>query len=305
MPKLDAETKAVLRDLKAIEPLTKGDPDISVVREAYDKGFAGWTAPADRPTNERWVGDCQLGGSHQALVIEPTHQEPGDTSLVIIHGGGWSLGNALCYAPLGRWLCGQTGMRVLVPDFPQAPEQPAPAAYEALLAFIAWVQASYGGAISLIGDSAGGNLAAVISNHPPEGVTIKAQALLYPVIDLRPDATYKSRRKYGRGNHFLTSDGIVGAAMQYCGELQLPKSPLLTPLLETDFSKTPPTVIMIPEFDPLYDECIAYGDLLKANGIETQIEIATGTIHGCASFGGRIPSGRRVLQSVCKLLFQF
>ncbi|MBA3069060.1 MAG: alpha/beta hydrolase [Hyphomonas sp.] len=301
MSKLNAETKAVLRDLDAVAPLVKGDPDIAVVRRAYDDVFARWNAPPSGRTCERWVNCRQLGDGNRALVIEPADGDPGATTLVLIHGGGWSLGTALCYAPLGRWLCAELGVRVLVPDFPQAPEHTAPAQTNALAGLLVWASSEFGNAFALIGDSAGGNLAAVLSNTPPEGVLIRAQALLYPVVDLRPDARYPSRRRFGKGRHFLTVEAIVGAAMQYAGETS-PGSPLLTPMLANDFSATPPTVILVPECDPLFDEGVAYGTLLKRHGVHTEVVIAKGTIHGCVSFSGRIPSAEASLIKVCEFL---
>lgn len=298
MPKPDADTKAVLRDL-SVTPLVRGAADLAEVRQAYDQVFAGWTAPSLQPTNETWMSDCGLGGDRQALIIEPANGKTGESSLVLIHGGGWSLGNALCYAPLGRLISGKTGRRVIVPDFPQAPEDPAPAALGALSAFLPWVSDRYANDLVLIGDSAGGTLAAILSNRPPEGVSIRAQVLLYPVIDLRPDAAYGSRKRYGQGKHFLTADGIVGAALQYCGPLQSAGSPQVTPLLETEFARTPPTLIMVPELDPLFDECLAYEAQLRAHGIETELLIAKRTIHGCVSFSGRIASGLAAIGDVC------
>lgn len=302
MERVDKDTQAVLRDLGAIKPLTDGDPDIAVVRRAYDFAFAAWTAPAGWKTNERWIANCQLGAGRQALEIQPEPNAPDSGTLVLVHGGGWSLGTALSYAPLGRWLCAETGRRVLVPDFPQAPEQPAPAALEALAAFLVWAGTNYRSRLSLIGDSAGGNLVAALSNHPPDGVEITSQVLLYPVLDLRPDANYPSRRKYGRGRHFLTADGIAGAAAQYCGDTAEPSAPRISPILEQDFSRTPPTTILVPEFDPLYDECLAYAARLRQHQIETNLIVAKGTIHGCASFSGRIASGRSALSEACASL---
>jgi len=300
MAKLDGDTKAVLRDLNANQPLTGGDPDIAVVRRAYDEVFAAWTAPPARKTNETWIANCGMGENQQSLVIEPANVAPDPGALILIHGGGWSLGNALCYAPLGRWVCAETGRRVIVPDFPQAPETAAPAAYDALSGMLTWAASQYGQEISLMGDSAGGNLAAVLSNHPPSGLRIQKQVLLYPVLDLRPDAKYQSRKKFGQGRHFLTVDGIMGAATQYCDETGDPSSPLISPILETEFRETPPTTILIPEFDPLRDECLAYAERLRAKEVETQVIWAKGTIHGCASFNGRIRSGKEALLSACR-----
>ena len=302
MAKPDQDTKAVLKDLSAVKALTEGDPDIAVVRKAYDEVFAAWTAPAFHPTQERWVGPDSSPLGAPCLVIEPASSSKDDRTLVFVHGGGWSLGNALCYAPLGRWLCAELGMRVLVPDFPQAPEMPAPAARLSLEKLLVWATEEFAGALVLMGDSAGGNLAAVLANNPPSGVQITAQALLYPVLDLRAVAKYASRKRFGNGKYFLTQDGIVGAALQYCGETESADSPLISPILETDFSSTPPTFLLVPELDPLRDECVAYASKLDQNGVVVETILAKGTIHGCASFNGRIESGRNAMQRICGLI---
>jgi len=303
MAKPDRETEGVLKTLAQVKPLTSGDPDISVVRQAYDEVFAAWTAPTLKPTQERWT-QAASPESRPCLVIEPAQASNNPFTLVFIHGGGWSLGTAISYAPLGRWLCAKTGMRVLVPDFPQAPEEPAPAARLALERTLSWAAEKFGDPVILAGDSAGGNLAAVLANHPPQYVSIAAQVLLYPVLDLRPDASYPSRRKYGRGRHFLTEAAILGAAMQYCGESESPASPLLSPILETDFSHTPQTVLLVSELDPLLDECLAYADQLKQRGLSVDVIIARRTIHGFGSFCGRISSGRKALESACDFLMK-
>lgn len=302
----DEKTREVLRELSAVPEL---QPDnrftIDDIRAAYDKVFASWTAPSLKPTSEYWVATKSLGECNRCLIVEPACQTKArnvSESVVFIHGGGWSLGTALGYAPLARWLCSQMGLRVLVPDFPQTPEHPAPAALNALSNFLKWVQAEYKTNVILFGDSAGGNLAAVLSNHPPDAVTITAQALLYPVMDLRPDESYKSREAYGQGSYFLTKAGIVGAAAQYCGPEIAAHSAQASPILETDFSKTPPTWLYIPALDPLYDECMIYAERLRSNGVPLTTVIAKNTIHGCASFCGRIPEAERTLQTLCDSL---
>lgn len=304
MPSPDPSTKAVLKDLSDVKELNVPGFELSDIRAAYDKVFAAWCAPALEPTNETWVAVEALGEARRCLIVEPVEPDADRPSLIFIHGGGWSLGTALAYAPLARWLSGELNMRVLVPDFPQAPEEEAPAALKALTGLLVWATDRFKSKLVLMGDSAGGNLTAVLSNQPPEGVEIGAQVLLYPVIDLRPDASYRSRKAYGKGKHFLTEPAIVGAAMQYCGATQNPASPLMTPLLETDFSRTPPSWHVLPELDPLRDEGQEYADLLGSNGVKSEVIIAKRTIHGCASFTGRIPEADRCMKLVCKALNQ-
>ncbi len=299
------DTRGLLKELLAIDPLVKGDPDINVVRRTYDEVFAKWTAPAMAPTREDWIEGSGLPGKDKTLVVEPAGGKPPLANLIFLHGGGWMLGSPLAYAPLCRWISAYTGFRVLAPDYPLAPERPAPAATEALTSFMKWVAQTYPEFILLAGDSAGGQLAAVLSNRPPEGITVKAQALLYPVLDLRLDAEYKSRKKNGSGKYFLSNDAIVGASAAYCAnDIGLAGSPEHTPMLETDFSKTPPTYLLAPELDPLFDETHAYADLLKQNGVTIQINVARGSIHGCVSFSSRLSEGMRTLKSSCDFLLK-
>jgi acetyl esterase len=302
MTTLDAATQALLADLANVKPLSEGDPDINVVRKAYDEVFSAWTAPTLSPTREDWVHFESAQGVSRTLEIEPVLAEDIAATIVFIHGGGWALGTAISYAPLGRWLSAETNFRVLVPDFPQAPEMPAPAALNALSDFLCWAEERYPGKLMVAGDSAGGNLAAVLANRPPNDLDIAAQVLFYPVMDLRPVVNYPSRTAYGSGDRFLTNDAIVGAAAAYCGADDAPNSPLLSPILETDFSRTPPTCLVVPEFDPLHDECMAYGQLLRDNGVDVSIEIVPGSIHGCASFSGRLPEALSALRRAAGFL---
>lgn len=297
------QTKALLKDLLKVTPLIEGDPDVSVVRRAYDEVFSSWNAPPSKPTREDWVKVEGLLPDDRALVVEPVGTTPPVATLVFLHGGGWMLGSALAYAPMCRWICAHTGLRVIAPDFPLAPEHPAPAAEQAIQKLLNWVGDTFDGALVLAGDSAGAQIAAILSNSPPEGVNISAQALFYPVLDLRETTSYNSRRKYGGGKYFLSNEAIVGAAVGYCQNLEgAAASPKYSPVLETDFSRTPPTYILAPELDPLFDEAKLYADKLRQSGVATELDVAKGTIHGCISFSGRVDEGLRSLQSACAFI---
>lgn len=299
----DKDTRALLKDLMKVSPLVNGDPDVNVIRSAYDETFAAWTASPSKATREDWLVAEGLLDGDRTLVVEPVSETPPSSTLVFLHGGGWMLGSALAYAPLCRWICAYTGFRVLAPNFPLVPEHPAPAAETAMITFLGWAQAKYGGDLMLAGDSAGGQIAAVLSNHPPEKIKIKAQALFYPVLDLRETANYKSRRKNGSGKYFLSHEAIVGAGMGYCANLSgAEATPQYSPVLETDFSHSPPTYLLAPELDPLHDEILLYADLLHRSGVETVLDIAKGSIHGCVSFSGRSSEGLRALERASRFL---
>ena len=296
----DKATRAVLKDLANEPALTRGSDDIAVVRETYDRVFSAWTAGASAPTREEWIKTGEDQRCANALVVEPLDKASG--TILFFHGGGWSLGSALCYAPLCRLLAAEAKMRVIAPDFPQAPEHPFPAAFDHLSAITAWAHKKYDEPLFLAGDSAGGTLAAVISTHTGNRQPIKAQALFYPVLDLRSDARYRSRRRFGNGKFFLSEDGILGAAAWYCGAHSDPNDPRISPICATDFKYTPPTFLFLPGLDPLKDEGEKYADLLKKSDVPIEIDRAKNTIHGCVSFSGRIPQGLDGVRNAARFL---
>lgn len=286
----DRATRAVLRDLADETSLTRGHDDIDVVRADYDRVFSSWTAGAAAPTREEWIDIDTEAGRTNALIVEPLNEAAG--TVLFFHGGGWSLGSALCYAPLCRALAAESGMRVIAPDFPQAPERPFPAAFDLLAAATIWADETFDGPLFLSGDSAGGTLAAAIGQSRRDAPPTKGQALFYPVLDLRPDARYPSRRRFGTGKFFLSEDGILGAAAWYCGDATSPEDPRVSPILEPDPKGAPPTFLLLPGLDPLKDEGEKYAARLKKHGVPVDVYHAKNTIHGCVSFSGRIPQGR-------------
>ncbi|WP_411815964.1 alpha/beta hydrolase [Hyphococcus sp. DH-69] len=300
----DKATRAVLKDLAAEPALTRGSEDIDVVRATYDRVFSAWTAGAAVPTREDWIEIASEDHRTNALIVEPV-QNSAVGSILFIHGGGWSLGSALCYAPLCRAIAAETGMRVIVPDFPQAPEHPFPAAYELLVTVTDWAQTQFEAPLFLAGDSAGGTLAAAISSDKRFAKAIRGQALFYPVLDLRPSARYRSRRRFGSGKYFLSEDGILGAASWYCGDANDPEDPRISPILSPKLDQTPPTFILLPDLDPLKDEGEKYAALLKKSGVAVEVFRARNTVHGCVSFSGRIPQGYEGIQRAGSFLTGF
>lgn len=297
---VDSPTREVLKDLSNEPSLTSGSDDIDVVRATYDRVFSSWTAGASAPTREEWIEINADERRTNALIIEPLKMAVG--TILFFHGGGWSLGSALCYAPLCRAIAAESGMRVITPDFPKAPENPFPAAFDLLVAVTAWAENKFGGPIFLSGDSAGGTLAAAISVDQRVARSITGQALFYPVLDLRPNARYRSRRRFGSGKYFLSEAGILGAAAWYCGDAGDPSDPKISPILAPNLDRTPPTFIMLPDLDPLKDEGEKYAALLKKNSVRIDMFRAKNTIHGCVSFSGRIPQGREGVQAAATFL---
>ncbi|MBF2754705.1 MAG: alpha/beta hydrolase [Gammaproteobacteria bacterium AqS3] len=295
-PAANPQTRQVLDDLAA-EPAF-AEPDLARQRVVYDQIFSEWTQPVERPAPQRRV-DCSRDGIELSLLlIEPPEAR---RTVVYLHGGGWALGSAECYAPLGQQLAQMLDAQVVLVDYPLAPEHTFPAAYLASCAAVGWAAENCVGELIIAGDSAGGQLAATTCLDAGVAGKLAGQLSIYPVIDLRQDADYPSRRQLGQGGWFLTEAGILGASAGYAGDAD-PGDPRLTPLTADSLAVTPPSVVYLPELDPLKDEGAHYAERLKADGVPVEVVWAEGTIHGCASFSKRIPSAQDALQKACNRL---
>lgn len=235
------------------------------------------------------------GEDRPARLYRPaTGAIKGSPLVVFIHGGGWAVGDLDCYDGVVRALTNLSGAVFLSLDYRLAPEHGFPAGLNDCLAAVRWArdQAKALGCdparIVVMGDSAGGNLAAVVTQilHS-EGTPPAAQYLLYPVIDAsRPHETYPSRMAVGNGDLFLSRDAIAGTAAWYlaAGGGQA-DDPRVSPINAPDLSGLPPAFVMVVEFDPLRDEGLAYADALGAAGVPVVTDLVPGTIHGFLTFG--------------------
>jgi acetyl esterase len=204
--------------------------------------------------------------------------------LLFLHGGGWVLGSLATHDALCRALARRLGAAVLAVDYRLAPEHPYPAALEDALAALRWL-AEAGPALDLDpariavgGDSAGGNLAAVLALMGRDGSAPRSvfQMLLYPAVDLRlaPD-------RYPRPGGAMV---LTGATMRWFIGHYLPDaaqredwraSPLRAPRL----AGAPPAFLLTCGQDPLCDEGLAYGERLQAEGVAVTALHLSGEAH--------------------------
>ena len=148
-------------------------------------------------------------------------------------------------------------------------------------------------AISVCGDSAGGNLAALLCllSRDRQGPAIQKQILLYPVTS--PNCDTESHHKFAEG-YFLTRKQMQWFWQHYLGDTANALSPYVD-LLAADLANLPPAVIVTAEYDPLCDEGKLYADRLAAAGNHVDYQSVAGQIHGFCSFADFIPKGREVL----------
>lgn len=297
---LDPQTKALLAELATMtQTLVTSERfgEIGTSRAYSAAVFKAFAGPDDQRGQVN-VDTIEVGGAagmRPARSYRPIGTK-GQTLPVVVffHGGGWVLGDLDSYDGLMRSLAGLSGAQFVSVDYRLAPEHPFPAGLDDALAATRWVAAhscTLGidpARLAVMGDSAGGNLAAcvcqqaVAAGAPP----IAAQYLIYPVID--PSAqhdSYPSRIAFGDGDHLLTRDAIDATRDWYLAGNESPSDPRISPLFGANLSALPHSLILTASHDPLRDEGRAYADRLRAAGVDTRYSCFEGTIHAFLSFG--------------------
>ena len=218
---------------------------------------------------------------------------------IFFHGGGFVIGDLETHDDLCRGLANGSMCRVLSVDYRLAPECPFPAAVEDCWAATQWIcahAAEFGiaGPIAIGGDSAGGNLAAVVTQLAKAGgPKLAFQLLIYPVTQLGgPDTP--SMRENAKG-YFLERESMQWFTRLYCPDAAHRSDPRLSPLLAADLSGLPPAYVVTAGFDPLRDEGKAYADKLDAAGVPVTYVDYPGMIHGFFSMRGVIPKAREAV----------
>ena len=223
-------------------------------------------------------------------LYTPTDALPGLRPLVVyFHGGGWVLGTA----QMGDWMCSVTSRQVdavvVSVDYRLAPWHKFPAGLEDCYAALKWCSenaASLGAdasRIGVMGESAGGNLAAVVCLLAKErgGPAIKHQALLYPVTD--GSMSTKSYRA-NQDAILLTASDMKAFYKYYLNSDTDPLDWRVSPLYAPDLTGLPTTIVLAAGHDPLHDEAVLYAEKLKAAGVAITLKEYLAMPHGFLNF---------------------
>ncbi|WP_439031340.1 alpha/beta hydrolase [Gordonia terrae] len=223
--------------------------------------------------------------------------------LLYFHGGGFVTGSRISHDAFVRRLAHGTGLDVLSVEYRLAPENPFPAAVEDAVAawrFAVDVAPRWGldpQRIVVAGDSAGGNLATVVSLQVRgESVTPAFQLLIYPVTDQSADTP--SRREFATG-YFLTAAGIGWFSDRYVPDAAQRKDPRCSPLLADDLSGLPPAHVVVAGFDPLRDEGLAYARRLEEAGVPVTVRREGSMIHAFVNMTLISPGARAAVDRMC------
>lgn len=244
------------------------------------------------------------------LPPETPEDEP-HRLLIFFHGGGWVTGNIDSYSNVCANMARQTGALVVSVDYRLAPEYPFPCALEDC--YIVTREIFHDTTmfdvdldnITIIGDSAGGNLAAAVSMLARDRgeFNISKQILIYPSTnnDHSDETGFLSIRKYGQ-DYLLTSKRIRDYIDMYIGSEKDLNNPYFAPLIAEDLSNQPKTLIITAEYDPLRDEGEAYGRRLTEEGNEVKVYRMKDALHGFFALPKHFVHVKRSYEMINKFL---
>lgn len=241
------------------------------------------------------------GGRFRIRIHRPAAES--DAVFVYFHGGGWVVSDIDDFDTLGRQLAKQSGATVVLVNYRKAPEHPFPAAVEDSWTALNWVAdrvdelARPGAPLYIGGDSAGGNLAAVVAIRSRDAgkPSIARQFLIYPVTDA--DFTRPSYLE-PENQTILPTEFMVWFWDHYVADPQLRTNPEASPLRHPDLSGVAPTLLVTAEHDVLRDEGEAYGDQLRDAGVDVELHRWPGQMHGFFSMVNILPAAAEVMKLV-------
>ncbi|KTB67804.1 lipase [Pseudomonas fluorescens] len=273
------------------ESFTSEDSSLAGLRKGYDRMCQAFTPPVP---DGLAITDFSLAGVsvRSYLPAAPTPSD-GWPCLLYMHGGGWVVGGLDSHDFICFELATALQVLVIATDYRLAPEHPFPAAYEDCRAVWQSIQAGQGPhAINLqrlvvIGDSAGGNLAAALclglrDDRQPLPL---AQVLIYPGLGGPPDLPSRLDCADAPLLSSADTDSYLALYLQGSGK----PTAYAMPLLADDFSGLPKAFIAVAQFDPLRDDGMLYAERLQAAGVSTVLYPGKGLVHGCLRARRHVP----------------
>jgi len=298
--RLDEQSRAVLEKI-AKDPFL--DPAMPL--ERMRANFIAFHHSVELPRVELdKVEDRAIAGARGKIAIRIYRAKSEVTAprplLVYYHGGGMMFGNLASHDTICRRLAEQSGAIVVAVDYALAPENRFPAAVDDSYAALVWAYdngASIGGDPSRLavgGDSAGGNLAAVVAQlaRDRSGPPLRFQLLIYPAVGMKGES--QSMKEFAKG-YFFERDALDWFYGQCLDDRSEVSDARVSPILARDFSRLPPAFVVTAGFDILRDDGEAYAQLLRDAGVPAECHRYETTIHGFISMAGAIEAGRAAI----------
>ncbi len=299
---LDAQVEGLLKAMAE-----QGAPPLHTLSVADARAMAA-SEPmlqlAGEPIEVGSVSDITIpvdGAEIAARVYTPESTGPHPV-VMFFHGGGWVICNLDTHDNVCRPICRDADAIVVSVDYRMAPEHRFPTAANDCFAATRWVAdnaASLGGdahRLAVCGDSAGGNLSAVVSQMARDagGPEISFAALIYPAVDMTDHGGSMIENATG---YFLEMATMEWFTNHYVSPDDY-SNPLASPLLNPNLAGLPPCFIATCEYDPLRDQGEAYGAALRANGVAAENKRYDGLIHAAVNMTGVLDGGRALVADV-------
>ena len=294
---LDAQIESVMEQVAAL-----GFPPSHTV-SAQEARSNAKARPRGKGPDVHKVEDIKIpsdAGPIPARIYTPS-DETSLPVLVWFHGGGWVVGDLESADATARHLCNESSSVIISIDYRLAPETKFPGAPDDCYAATQWVSENASSLnadpdkIAVGGDSAGGNLAAVVSlmARDKQGPKIGFQLLVYPVTEMNFNT--KSYIDNAEG-YQLSRDGMIWYWDHYLEDKEASNNPYAAPMKAQSLQNLPPALIITAEYDPLRDEGKAYAERLKAEGVTTQYTMYSGMIHGFFGMASVVDKGRAAVK---------
>lgn len=258
-------------------------------------GIAAAPPPTDLPALAEVVDEA-IDGPHGTIPIRRYVPKGAASGICLyLHAGGWVIGDLDFSDATCRRIAGRAGAEVVSVDYRLAPEHPYPQPLDDCFAALEWAAANRPGPLLIVGESAGGNLAAAcaIRARDAGGPALAGQLLAYPVTDHALDTG--SYREVGGRNWLLSTADMAWFWDHYAPPGVDRADPLLSPLRVADAAGLPPAMIVVGELDPLRDEALAYAERLRAAGMPVATRTDPGMLHGYLGAAGAVPLAAEAL----------
>ncbi len=303
---LDPQMKAILDQAAATGGKPFHDMSPTEARQAMDTMFAAFRG---HPKDVAKVEDRKIPGPAGQIpvrVYTPRGNGPFGV-LMYFHGGGWVIGNIETHDVLCRDLTDGAGCVTVSVDYRLAPEHRFPAAPDDCYAATKWV-AEHASALNIDanrvavgGDSAGGNLAAVVSQmaRDQKGPKIACQLLIYPATDCANETA--SQREFSKDGYILSRSDMDWFYNHYLTAKDK-TNPYACPGLTKNLAGLPPAFVLTAEIDPLRDEGEAYGEALRKAGVKVRLKRYNGVCHGFVSMASLLDQGKQAVAECCSEL---
>ena len=252
------------------------------------------------------VRDILVPGEGDAgeIPVRIYNPAPGKTLPLVIylHGGGWVMGSIAVVDRPCRELANAAECMVAAVGYRLSPETKFPGPVEDCYAATRWLvehadEVGFDrGQVGISGDSAGGNLAAAVTLMARDrgGPHISYQLLLYPVTAPEHESPHQSYVDNGEG-YMVTRGDMRWFWEHYVTSIEQARDPYASPLLADDLTGLPPGMVITAEFDPLRDEGIAYAERLQNAGVDIELKVFPGAIHGFFWMNGVMDFGHELL----------